>query len=73
MRRQMSLSFLKTVNLTVITVVALAPGACRLSNVGEKAHLHKQKSTVVSFGAQNGKKKERECSHFQKQTLLSFV
>lgn len=34
MRLQMILRFPKTVNLTVITVVALALGACRPSNVG---------------------------------------
>lgn len=36
MRLQMSLRFVKTVNLTVITVVALAPGVCRLSDVAKK-------------------------------------
>lgn len=53
MRLQMSLRFLKTVNLTVITVVALAPGACRLSDVGKKyRHLRKQKSTLCLSGHQ---------------------
>lgn len=47
-RLQMSLRFVKTVNLTFITVVALALGGCRLSDVGEK-HTLVNKSPLCVF------------------------
>lgn len=55
MRIQMSCRFLKTVNLTVITVVALAPGVCWLGDVRKK-YRHLQTPTkvhVLSFKTPN--------------------
>lgn len=55
MRIQMSCRFLKTVNLTVITVVALAPGVCWLGDVRKK-YRHLQTHTkvhVLSFKTPN--------------------
>lgn len=62
MQLQMSLRFPKTVNLTVITVVVLAPGPCRLSDVGKK-YTCLNKSLLCVF-----RSTKREC----KNCLFSF-